>query len=137
MQKDFKWGIIGPGRIALKFAEAVHKLDGTSIHAIASRSTQEPEQLRKSFSSEKCYNSYEEIVEDPDIDAIYVATPHRFHYENAKLCMQAEKPVLCEKSFTVNAHQAAELFALSQEKNTFLMEALWTRFLPIYEPVRK
>ena len=68
---------------------------------------------------------------------MYVATPHRFHYENVKLCLEAGKPVLCEKSFTVNATEAQELFTLSRQKNIFLMEALWTRFLPIYGPVRQ
>jgi predicted dehydrogenase len=137
MSKYFKWGIIGPGRIAQKFADAVHGITGASIHAIASQSTREPDKLRDAFRAEKCYDNYEAIVADKEVDAIYIATPHRFHYENAKLCLQAEKPVLCEKSFTVNASQAEELFKISNEKQVFIMEALWTRFLPIYKHIRK
>lgn len=136
MGANFKWGIIGPGRIAQKFAEAVHKTKGASIYAIASRSTKAPDKLKYDFGAEKCYDSYEAIAGDKDIDAVYIATPHRFHYENARTCLEAEKPVLCEKSFTVNAQEAEALFKLSQEKQVFIMEALWTRFLPVYEPVR-
>ncbi len=136
MGKTFNWGIIGPGRIAEKFAEAVQKIPGAALHAIASRSAKDPTALAKSFGAEKCYGSYEALAEDPDVDAIYIATPHRFHYENVKLCLEAEKAVLCEKSFTVNAAQAEELFTISQNKQLFVMEALWTRFLPIYESIR-
>jgi len=137
MKNSFKWGIIGPGRIAMKFADAVCKIPGTSIYAVASRSSNDPEQLKQTFNAEKCYKLYEELASDPKVDAIYIATPHRFHYENAKLCLEAEKAVLCEKSFTVNAKQADELINLSQSKHIFLMEALWTRFLPIYGQVRQ
>ena len=137
MGSEFKWGIIGPGRIADKFARAIAGMNGASIHAIASRSTEEPEKLKVSFGAAKCYRTYEELVADSAIDAIYISTPHRFHYENIKLCLDAKKPVLCEKPITVNATQAQELFAISQKKKVFLMEALWTRFLPIYTTVKK
>ena len=136
MGANFKWGIIGPGRIAQKFAESVHKTNGAEIYAIASRSTKEPEKLKNVFGAKICYDNYEAIAADKSVDAVYIATPHRFHYENALTCLNAEKPVLCEKSFTVNAQQAEELFALSREKQVFLMEALWTRFLPLYRSVR-
>jgi predicted dehydrogenase len=135
MADQFKWGIIGPGRIAHKFAEAVHKLDNSAVYAIASRSTKQPEELKRSFAADFCYDDYAALAEDKQVDAVYVATPHRFHYENVKICLEAGKAVLCEKSFTVNAAQAQELFTLSRQKNIFLMEALWTRFLPIYVPV--
>ena len=137
MKTSFKWGIIGPGRIAKKFANAVEKIPNASIYAVASRSSSDPEQLKRAFNAEKCYSSYEELTADTEVDAIYIATPHRFHYENIKLCMEAEKSVLCEKPLTVNANQAEELIDLSQSKHIFLMEALWTRFLPIYEQIRQ
>jgi predicted dehydrogenase len=137
MKTSFKWGIIGPGRIAKKFASAVFKIPGASIYAVASRSSNDPEQLKQTFNAEKYYSSYEELTTDPKVDAIYIATPHRFHYENTRLCLEAEKAVLCEKSFTVNVRQANELINLSQLKQIFLMEALWTRFLPIYGQVRQ
>ena len=137
MSTSFKWGIIGPGRIAKKFADAVWKIPGASIYAVASRSSNDPEQLKRTFHAEKYYSSYEELAADTEVDAIYIATPHRFHYENTRLCLEAEKAVLCEKPLTVNAKQADELFRLSQLKQIFLMEALWTRFLPIYGQVRQ
>lgn len=137
IKTSFKWGIIGPGRIAKKFANAVEKISDASIYAIASRSSSDPEQLKKTFLAEKYYSSYEELAADTKVDAIYIATPHRFHYENSRLCLEAEKPILCEKPLTVNAKQADDLFRLSQLKQTFLMEALWTRFLPIYGQVRQ
>ncbi len=137
MKNSFRWGIIGPGRIARKFSDAVWKIPGASIYAIASRSSSAPEKLKHTFNAEKYYKSYEELAADPKVDAIYIATPHRFHYENARPCLEAEKAVLCEKSFTINAKQADELINLSQSKQIFLMEALWTRFLPIYGQVRQ
>ena len=137
MKTSFKWGIIGPGRIAKKFASAVWKIPSASIYAIASRSSNDPEQLKQTFHAEKYYTSYEQLAADTEVDAIYIATPHRFHYENTQLCLEAEKAVLCEKPLTVNAKQADELFRLSQLKKIFLMEALWTRFLPIYGQVRQ
>lgn len=137
MKTSFKWGIIGPGRIAKKFTNAVEKIPDASIYAIASRSSNNPEQLKQTFLAEKYYSSYEELAADTKVDAIYIATPHRFHYENSRLCLEAEKPILCEKPLTVNAKQADDLFRLSQLKQTFLMEALWTRFLPIYGQVRQ
>jgi len=137
MKTTFKWGIIGPGRIAKKFASAVWKIPGASIYAVASRSSTDPEQLKQTFHAKKYYSSYEELAADKEVDAIYIATPHRFHYENTKLCLDAEKAVLCEKPLTVNAKQADELIRLSQLKQIFLMEALWTRFLPIYGQVRQ
>jgi len=113
------------------------KIPGVSIYAIASRSSNDPEQLKQTFHAEKYYSSYGELAADTGVDVIYIATPHRFHYENTRLCLEAEKAVLCEKPFTVNAKQADELFRLSQLKRIFLMEALWTRFLPIYGQVRQ
>jgi dihydrodiol dehydrogenase / D-xylose 1-dehydrogenase (NADP) len=137
MKKSFRWGIIGPGRIAGKFANALFNIPDTCIYAIASRSSKNPEQLKHTFKAEKYYASYEELAVDPNVDAIYVATPNRFHFENVKTCLEVDKAVLCEKPITVNAGQAEELFKLSRSKHVFLMEALWTRFLPIYEQVRQ
>jgi hypothetical protein len=93
--------------------------------------------LKQTYKAKKYYASYKEVAEDPNVDAIYIATPNRFQFENVKLCLQAEKAVLCEKPITINSIQAKELFELSQSKNTFLMEALWTRFLPIFGQVRQ
>lgn len=88
-------------------------------------------------SSASAYGSYEELVKDPNIDIIYVATPHSHHYQNTMLCLLAGKHVLCEKAFTVNAAQARKLVATAKQKNLFLMEAVWTRFFPLSISIRK
>lgn len=88
-------------------------------------------------SSASAYGSYEELVKDPNVDIIYVATPHSHHYQNTMLCLLAGKHVLCEKAFTVNAAQAKKLVATAKEKKLFLMEAVWTRFFPLSIQIRK
>lgn len=133
---DFKWGILGPGRIAGKFAECVHQLKGSTLHAIASLSSKDLKGLQKSLHAEKAYRSYEELVQDADIQAVYIATPHRFHYANAHLCLVNGKPVLVEKPVTVNRIEFQKLVDLSKEKNLFVMEAMWTRFLPVFRQIK-
>jgi len=137
MAKVFNWGIIGPGRIAEKFSIAVQGISGSQIYAVASRSSSDLEKLGKKFSTANSYSSYKQLAENPDVDAVYIATPHNFHYENAKLCLTHHKPVLLEKPFTVNARQAKDLISTAKKENVFIMEAMWTRFLPIYKVVRK
>jgi len=135
--QTFNWGIIGPGRIARKVGAAIDQIRGARVLAIASKSAQDANQLMRDFSAERFYPSYAELAADPDVDAIYIATPHRFHYENARMCLLAGKAVLCEKPLTVNAAQAQDLFALSREKNVFCMEALWSRFLPVFATAKE
>jgi dihydrodiol dehydrogenase / D-xylose 1-dehydrogenase (NADP) len=135
--KPFKWGIIGPGRIAKMFADCVAALPDAEVTAIASRSAVDPEALRKTMGAQRIYSSYEELASDPQLDAIYIATPHRFHFENAMLCLQHGKPVLVEKAFTVNAYEAETLIKTARENGLFIMEAMWTRFLPVFRQARK
>ncbi len=135
--KVFNWGIIGPGRIANKFAQGLKVVDNAILYAVASSNLDRAKSFSKEYGAIKSYNSYEELTRDPKVDAIYVATPHRFHFENTKLCLEAGKSVLCEKPFTVNANEAKILIDLASRKNVFLMEALWTRYLPIYNVVKK
>ncbi len=135
MSQKFRWGVIGPGRIARQFAEDIQVTEDSEIAAVASRSG--ASQFVKEFQVPKAYNSYRALVKDPEIDAVYVATPHRFHYENTRLCLDAGKPVLCEKPITVNAVQAKDLIDRSRNRGVFLMEALWSRYLPIYGRVRQ
>lgn len=136
MSEKFNWGIIGPGRIAKKFAAAVKGIPNARVYALASRSCKHPDELLKIYGGEKYYQTYENLAADPKIDAIYISTPHRFHFDTAKMCLEAGKAVLCEKPLTVTTKKTEELIRLSQSKHIFLMEALWTRFLPIYEQVR-
>jgi dihydrodiol dehydrogenase / D-xylose 1-dehydrogenase (NADP) len=135
--KPFRWGIIGPGRIAQKFADCVEALPNSTIYAIASRSSDDIHHLTHTMHAEVGYQRYEELVCDANVDAVYIATPHRFHYENAVLCLSHNKPTLIEKSFTVNAREAECLAAKAKEKGVFLMEAMWTRFLPVFRQVQR
>lgn len=131
------WGVIGPGRIAHAFAKGLAVIDGGKLYASASREISRAEAFNAEYGAERAYGSYEELVEDPRVDAIYIATPHRFHYDQAKLALEAGKPVLCEKPLTVNAAQARELTDFARAKGVLLMEALWTRYLPIYGVIRE
>jgi len=132
----FKWGIIGPGRIAHNFAKGVNVIDDAEIYAIASRNKERADAFAEEFNIRTIYSTYEELVNDPKVDGIYVATPHRFHFEQTLLALNAGKPVLCEKPFNVNSSETKTLIEVAQKNKVFLMEALWTRYLPIYGVVR-
>ncbi|MDF7823266.1 Gfo/Idh/MocA family oxidoreductase [Pontiellaceae bacterium B12227] len=128
--KKIQWGIIGCGGIAHVFATSLQALEEGELLACASRTPGKAQEFSDKHDIERTYSDYESLVADPDIDAVYIATTHNFHYENAKLCLENGKHVLCEKSFTVNTVQARELIELAKTKKLFLMEAVWTRFLP-------
>ncbi len=134
--KKFRWGILGPGRIAHEFARGLQVIDDAILYAVASSKIERAKEFADQYGGAKTYNSYEALVNDPEVNGVYIATPHRFHFENVMLCLNAGKPVLCEKPLTVNANETRELIKTSREKNVFLMEALWTRFLPIYSVIR-
>jgi predicted dehydrogenase len=129
-KKTFKWGIIGCGQIAGKFAESLKVLSNAILYAAASRSGEKARNFSKKYHVRKWYDSYEKLAEDPEIDAVYIATPHNLHLENSLLCIQNKKAVLCEKPLTVNEKEAKKLTETAREANIFLMEAFWTRFLP-------
>jgi predicted dehydrogenase len=132
----FKWGILGPGGIARAFAKDLQLLDGHEVAAVGSRTLSNAQEFAKSFGG-TAYGSYEELVADPAVDAIYVATPHPSHKDNVISALNAGKPVLCEKPFAVNAHEAREMVAAAQRNGVALMEAMWARFLPHYAHVRE
>lgn len=122
--------IIGAGFIAQKMAKTLLAMDGITPYAIASRDLARAQTFCEAFEFKCAYGSYQALLEDPMVELVYVATPHSHHYRHIKLCLEAGKHVLCEKAFTVTATQAKELFALAHEKNLFLAEAMWTRYLP-------
>ena len=132
----FNWGILGPGGIARAFAADLQSLAGHSVAAVGSRTLSNAEEFVSTFGG-KAYGSYEELVADESVDAIYVATPHPAHKENVVLALNAGKPVLCEKPFAVNAQEAQEMVAAAVANNVALMEAMWSRFLPHYALVRE
>ena len=127
-----KWGIMGTGRIANIFCETLQQIQDMQVYAIGSRDLEKAEKFAQKFNAEKYYGSYEELVCDENIDVIYVATPIACHYECVKLCLNAGKNVLCEKAFTMHAEEAKELYEIAQQKQLFLMEALWTKCQPVY-----
>lgn len=133
---EFKWGILGPGGIARAFAKDIALLDGHRVAAVGSRTLSNAQEFAQSFGG-AVYGSYQELVLDPHIDAIYVATPHPWHKENVIAALNAGKPVLCEKPFAVNAREAQEMVDAAQVNNLALMEAMWSRFLPHYAQVRE
>lgn len=133
-----KIGIIGAGHIAHKFAKAVtrSKLDAT-LDAIASRSEKKAVAFQNQFDIKKAYNSYEKLYQDPEIDLVYIATPHTFHYDQMMMALDYNKHIICEKPFTINAELAEQVFQKAQEKKCFVMEAMWTRFLPAIIELKK
>ncbi len=137
MSTPIRWGILGPGSIANQFAKGLQAAPDGQLVAVGSRDLRRAEAFAEQYDAPNRHGSYEELVADPEVDAIYVATPHPFHKENSILCLEAGKAVLCEKPFTVNAAEAAEIVAVARANNVFLMEAMWSRYLPIIVQVRK
>lgn len=125
-----KFAILAAGNIANLMAEAVTGIEKIERYAVASRELERAQAFADKWGFEKAYGSYEEMLSDPEVELVYVASPHSHHYEHAKLCLTHGKHVLVEKAFTVNAEQAQELVALSEEKGLLLTEAIWTRYMP-------
>lgn len=132
-----RWGIIGAGNISSTFATALNSMRDVKLAAVASRNLNRAEEFAKKFGIDKAYGSYEELAADPEIDVIYIGTPHPEHKENAALCIKHGKAVLCEKSFTLNEKDSLYLTTLAAEHRVFLMEAMWTKFLPVTRKVKE
>lgn len=135
--KTYKIGIIGCGHIARKMAFTLGCMEGVRCYAVASRNLEKAQAFAAEWQFEKSYGSYEALADDPEVDLVYIATPHSFHYEQARMCIERGKAVLCEKAFTANARQAEELLALAHEKSVFITEAIWTRYLPLSAKVKE
>ncbi len=131
-----RWGILACGKIAKKFAADLKLVEDGELIAVASRDIERAKQFAAEFPAKYVFGSYEELVNCEEVDAIYVASPHSHHHEHTLLCLNHGKAVLCEKAFAINQQQAKEMIELARTKKVFLMEALWTRFLPHYLKVR-
>ena len=127
----FRWGIIGLGNIANSFATGLQAAPDAELAAVASRTQDKADQFGERHNASRRYGSYEQLAADPDVDAVYIATPHSLHEEDTLMCLAAGKPVLCEKPFAINAAQAGRMIDASKEHGVFLMEAMWTRFFPL------
>jgi predicted dehydrogenase len=131
MTVQFRWGILGAGNIARKFVTGVKALADHTVVAVGSRQQATADKFADEFGIAHRHASYEALAADPEVDAIYVATPHPMHKENTLTALRAGKPVLCEKPFTINAAETQALIAEARQRQLFLMEAMWTRFIPV------
>ncbi len=134
---NFSWGILGTGGIAQAFVDDLQLAEGHSIGAVGSRSLTKAQEFAKLLPGAVAYGSYEELVHDKNIDAIYVATPHPMHEEHTLLALNAGKPVLCEKPFAISAKQAQVMIDTARKNKVALLEAMWTRYLPHIATLRE
>lgn len=132
-----RWGILGTGHIAHKFAVGLRALPDAELLAVGSRTQQGADRFGDEFGIPRRYASYEALAADREVEAIYISTPHTFHAANSLLCLEHGKHVLCEKPFALNAQEAEQVIAKAREKGLFLMEAMWTRFLPAFVRLRE
>jgi predicted dehydrogenase len=137
MSTKIRWGIVGTGYIAGKFAEALAFIPDAELIAVGSRTSESANAFAQAYHIPQVHGSYQALFEDPSVDVVYIATVNSLHRENCLAAIQAGKPVLCEKPFMVNRRQAEEVIAFAHEKNVFLMEALWTRFIPAFIQARQ
>jgi dihydrodiol dehydrogenase / D-xylose 1-dehydrogenase (NADP) len=137
MPDIIRWGILSTGRIAGVFASDLNIVEGVELAAVGSRNLELAKAFSEQYSISKYYGSYEELVSDKKIDVIYVATPHMFHKDNSILCLKNGKAVLCEKAFTINAQEAKQVIDAAKNSRLFLMEGMWTRFLPVIQKCRQ
>jgi predicted dehydrogenase len=128
--QPIRWGIVGPGKIARKFADDLRLVPGASLHAVASRSLERSQAFAEAYDTPYAYDSCEALAECPGLDVVYIATPHTSHYEHTMFFIEKGIPVLCEKPFAMDLPQAKRMANLAQQKGVFLMEAVWTRFIP-------
>lgn len=132
-KKITNWGIIGLGKIAHKFARDLLLVPGARLSAVASQSQERSDQFAAQYHARFAYGSYETILDCPELDAVYIATPHVSHAALSIQCLERKIPVLCEKPFAMNAREVRRMIAAAKAKDTFLMEAMWTRFFPLIE----
>ena len=134
-----RWGIMATGNIAAKFARTVSAMKDAAetIVAVGSRDADKSAAFAREYGIAKAYGSYEELAADPQVEAVYIATPNNYHFENTMLCLKAGKHVLCEKPFTTNAGEAQRLYQEADARGLFVMEAFWIRFLPLFEKLKE
>jgi len=137
MSDTIRWGILGTGRIAKQFARGLKTAKGAELKAVGSRTQQAADAFGDAFQVPRRHAGYDALANDDEVDAIYVATPHSCHKENSVLCLKAGKAVLCEKPLAINAAQAQEMVDVARAENRFLMEAMWTRFIPLIVKARE
>lgn len=133
--KNINWGIIGLGKIAHKFADDLLQVPKCKLVAVASRNASRSETFAERYDADIAYSNYEDLLQDPNLQAVYIATPHAFHFQHTLLSLKYGKAVLCEKPFAMNTHQVTTMITAAKTHNVLLMEALWTHFLPHFKKV--
>lgn len=137
MERKIRWGILGPGNIAHSFVKGLKTLIDSEIVAVGARTLEKARNFAKEYDIRNAYGTYQELANDQSVDIVYVATPHPFHKDCVLMCLNAGKAVICEKPFTINSKETAELIACARKNQVFLMEGMWTRFLPATVKVRE
>ena len=137
MKKKYKWGILAPGKMSAKFTKGLKLLDNVELYAVGSRDKSRAEQFAKEYGYKKFYGSYEELVNDSEVDVIYIASPHSHHLEHTMLCLKHKKAVICEKAFAMNSREVTTMIDEAEKQKVFLMEALWPPFQPIYRKTKE
>lgn len=132
MGKKYKWGILAPGKMAAKFTRGLKLLDNAELYATGSRDVKRAKDFAEEFGFRKYYGSYAELASDPEVDIIYIASPHSHHHEHTLLCLRNRKAVICEKAFALTGREAEEMINEALSNGVFLMEALWPPFQPMY-----
>ncbi|HEY4937087.1 MAG TPA: Gfo/Idh/MocA family oxidoreductase [Puia sp.] len=132
-----RWGILGCGRIARKFAADLALVADAKLIALGARQLANAQEFAKEFPAPHVHGSYEELVSDPEVDVIYIASPHALHHKHTLLCLNHGKGVLCEKAFALNLREVKEMVDMARTKKVFLMEAIWSKFLPQYQKVQE
>jgi len=137
MKKKYKWGILAPGKMSAKFTKGLKLLDNVELYAVGSRDKSRAEQFATEYGYKKSYGSYEELVNDSEVDVIYIASPHSHHLEHTMLCLKHKKAVICEKAFALNSREVTMMIEEAEKQKVFLMEALWPPFQPIYRKTKE
>ena len=137
MGKKYKWGILAPGKMSAKFTRGLKLLENAELYAVGSRDQERAKKFADEHGFKKYYGSYEELVSDPDLEIISIASPHSYHYEHTLLCLKNKKAVLCEKAFALNSREAGGMISEAALQKVFLMEALWPPFQPMYKKTKE
>jgi predicted dehydrogenase len=137
MKKKYKWGILAPGKMSAKFTKGLKLLGNVELYAVGSRDLKRAKQFADEFGFKKYYGSYEELASDPDLEVVYIASPHSYHHEHTMLCLKHKKAVICEKAFALNSREVEEMIKEAAKQKVFLMEALWPPFQPIYQKTKE
>jgi predicted dehydrogenase len=137
MGKKYKWGILAPGKMSAKFTRGLKLLDNVELYAVGSRDQDRAKSFAREFGFKKYYGSYEELASDPDLEIVYIASPHSHHYEHTLLCLKNRKAVICEKALALNSREVGEMINEAERQNVFLMEALWPPFQPVYRKTKE